>query len=235
MKITSLFSATLVACTAYVLPAAEEASSNWQDNPLLAKTVACVIGTDNRAIVGFHKAVPANTIFYPNGPTHGNYFGFAIVATDPSISAAVHESKTIFDQKHKRSHYFKVDDTQSLGFQTSGFTIELPTYTAVQYMARRYLLLCSHTSDNLRVKKIVEQRVQKDTPEVDFAAMLAFVKEQLPSTTFVLFDAATYQEERAMYHIPETMCAMLMQAAIARQKSPTGKPSSKHKKSSSIC
>lgn len=235
MKSTSFITVALATCTAYVLPAAKAAPSSWQSNALLAKTVACVIGTDNRAIVGFHQLLSADPILYPKGPAFGNHFGFAIVTTNPSTAAALHDSKTLFDQKYKRSHFFKVDDTQALDFETLGFTRELHIHTAIQCMAKRYVLLCAHTPKNLGVKKIVEKAVEKDQPELDLAAMLAFVKEQLPNATFVLFDAATYQAERAMYHIPEATRTMLTHAAFARKKSPSGKLPSKHKKSTSIC
>lgn len=196
MKSLSLLVITLLTCTTQIFCAATSSSC---DDDLVTRTMMSSVAADGFAIATYHEYEPADPSWYHYGPATGNQFGAALIPASPMTAATIHMSKDLFARRGTSSPYFNVDDTCSLDFSTDLFAMSLCTYVHDPIYGKRYLLLCPYTPQAETVKKMVEGDSDEPSQLTD---MFTVVQNLLPTTTFVLFDAGTYCEQRSMQPVP---------------------------------
>jgi hypothetical protein len=176
--------------------AASSSHEESNENDLVQKVVKFATADDGFAIASYHDRVPTDPDWYPHGPAMGNQFGAAIICANPMITAVVHESRELFNKKGGSALYFSVDDTDlCFDLRTHFLSTQLKQYVHNERIGRRYLLLYPYTQRTEEVGKIVNDSTFNSST---IEEMFSVAKQLLPATTFILFDAGTYCDYRAI-------------------------------------
>lgn len=200
MKSLLFATLTLLTCATQTFCAA------FEDDTLLVQfTTKYSIANDGFAIAMYHEQVPADPYWYPEGPATGNQFGAALIPASPMVAATVHKSKELFNKKGNTAPYFKIDDTNPIDLSTNFFAMALCTYACDAMCGKRFLLLCPHSEHAETVKTIIERDTDEPSTLED---IFALTHKLLPTTTFFLFDAGVYCENRAMQPIDPKIVEM---------------------------
>lgn len=194
MKSLSFAALALLTYTTQIFCAADSSSSPvektlqqaWTTDPVLASTIAYNIGADYN-LCAYHKK-SSEHIMYPWREDECEQFGFALVPTTKPVKPLRVNEEAFLAAQTAAYNFFQITENSIL-------TSPVLATTAVAYAfsnphkARKYLLLCS--DEKIENKIIAELEAHPDWM-LTFEDAVRHVRVKLPSSTFVLFDVATY-------------------------------------------
>lgn len=174
----------------------------WTDDPYIARTVACHIGSDGCGLRAHHtKKFLSKTFLYAKrrGRFDADIFGFAIVDKVEQEPTLMYVHETEFATLTRTARFFEMDSTTVYLRLRELSTLE-PMYPRNQVIPKqnrvipdmffcRYLFLSKDPEQASAIYDLLQENAQA---LCTLTAAASFLRSQIPTTTFVLFDFVDY-------------------------------------------
>lgn len=159
--------------------------SSWTANPHLASTIEYNIGSDGYALCAYDEISTEHPI-HPWRKDAAFNFGFAIVPR-VELQEKLCINKDMFIKLAPNNAHFHIQEDGDLS--TRGLATTVATYAfSNPQKPCRFLFICSNLDAQYDIRKTLESSADLTT----LAAATAYIRSQLPFTTYVLLDAIEY-------------------------------------------